>query len=94
MTSEKYFSDVFSIEYLRSPSFNVAWVTELQTKEPEPEKIVCKVWSFIEFGYEISSHTHLSLLFGSRQAKNICIDGVCRFEPEFRGMEFKMLTRL
>ncbi|MEJ5262583.1 MAG: DUF6029 family protein [Ignavibacterium sp.] len=94
ITSEKYYSDVLSIEYLRSPSFNVAWVNEIQTKEPSSDRIVRKVWSFIQFGYKISSHTDLSLLFGSRQAGNICIGGVCRFEPEFRGIEFKMLTRL
>ncbi|MCL6494831.1 MAG: DUF6029 family protein [Ignavibacterium sp.] len=94
ITSEKYYSDVLSIEYLRSPSFNVGWVTEVQTKKPETDRIVRKVWSFVQFGYKISSHTDLSLLFGSRQAGNICIGGVCRFEPEFRGIEFKMLTRL
>ncbi|WP_337864783.1 DUF6029 family protein [Ignavibacterium sp.] len=94
ITSEKYYSDVLSIEYLRSPSFNVAWVSEIQTKESDSGRIVRKVWSFIQFGYKISSHTDLSLLFGSRTAGNICIGGVCRFEPEFRGIEFKMLTRL
>lgn len=93
-TSEKYFSDVISIEYLRSPLFNVAWVSEIQTKEPEEGRIIRKVWSFVHFGYKISSHTDLSLLIGSRQAGNICIGGVCRFEPEFQGVEFKMLTRL
>ncbi len=94
ITNEKYFSDVISIEYLRSPLFNIAWVSEIQTKEPEEGKTIRKVWSFVQFGYKISSHTDLSLLVGSRQAGNICIGGVCRFEPEFQGIEFKMLTRL
>lgn len=94
ITTEKYYSDVISVEYLRSPTFNAAWVSEVQTKEPESGKIVRKVWSFIQLGYKISSHTDLSLLIGSRQAGNICIGGVCRFEPEFKGIEFKMLTRL
>ncbi len=94
ITNEKYYSDVISIEYLRSPSFNVAWVTEIQTKEPEEDKAVRKLWSLVQFGYKISSHTDLSLLIGSRQAGNICIGGVCRFEPEFKGIEFKMLTRI
>lgn len=94
ITNEKYYSDVISIEYLRSPLFNVAWVSEIQTKEPEQGKTIRKVWSFVQFGYKIASHTDLSLLIGSRQAGNICIGGVCRFEPEFEGIEFKMLTRL
>jgi hypothetical protein len=94
LTKEKYFSDVFSIEYLRSPSFNLILLTEMQTKEPTVGKMIRKFWSFIQVGYKISSHSDLSLLIGSRQAGNICIGGVCRFEPEFRGIELKMLTRI
>jgi hypothetical protein len=94
LSKEKYFSNVFSIEYLRSPSFNIILLTEMQTKESDSGKLIRKFWSFIQLGYKISSHTDLSLLVGSRQAGNICIGGVCRFEPEFRGIELKMLTRI
>ena len=93
-TDEKYFNDVIAIEYLRSPGFNVSLVTELKTTEPEESKTLRKVWSFIQFGYKLGNHTDLSLLVGSRQAGNICIGGICRFEPAFQGIEFKMLTRL
>lgn len=93
-TDEKYYNDVLALEYLRSPSFNVSVVTEMQTKEPTAGKVIRKLWSFIQFGYKLSNHTDLSLLFGSRQAGNICIGGVCRYEPAFQGIEFKMLTRL
>lgn len=94
LTNEKYFSNVLAIEYLRSPSFNVILLTEMQTKEKDNGKLVRKFWSFIEFGYKIFSNIDLSLLVGSRQAGNICIGGVCRFEPEFRGVELKILTRI
>ena len=93
LTNEQYYDDAFTLEYLRSPNFSVSIVGELQTKEPEPGRILRKGWSFIQFGYKIGDHTDLSILFGSRQAGNICIGGVCRYEPEFSGIEFKMLTR-
>ncbi|MFZ1280157.1 MAG: DUF6029 family protein, partial [Ignavibacteriaceae bacterium] len=93
-TDEMYYNDVLALEYLRSPSFNVSIVTEMQTREPQEDRVVRKLWSFIQFGYKLSNHTDLSLLVGSRQAGNICIGGVCRYEPAFQGIEFKMLTRL
>jgi hypothetical protein len=79
---------------MRSPRFNVALVTELETREPEQGNIVRKFWDFLQFGYKLGYHTDISLLVGTRQAGNICIGGVCRFEPEFRGVELKLLTRL
>ena len=93
-TDEKYYDDFINIEYLRYPNFSVAVVAELQTKEPEPGNVVRKFWSFIQFGYKICNHTDLSLLVGTRQAGNICIGGICRYEPPFQGVEIKMLTRL
>jgi hypothetical protein len=93
-TDEKYFSDVISIEYLRSPKFSIAFIAEVQTKEPEAGRTVRKFWGFVQTGYKIGSHTDISLLVGTRQAGNICIGGVCRFEPAFQGIELKLLTRL
>lgn len=93
-TTEEYYSDVLNIEYLRSPKFSIAAVAELQTKEPEPNRVVRKFWGFIQAGYKIGDHTDISLLVGTRQAGNICIGGVCRYEPAFQGVELKLLTRL
>ena len=93
-TDEKYYDDVIAIEYLRSPNFNVSLVTEVQTKEPQAGNTVRKVWSFIQFGYKLGNHSDLSLLVGSRQAGNICIGGICRYEPAFQGVELKILTRI
>lgn len=93
-TDEKYYTDAFTLEYLRSPDFSLSFVSELKTTEPEEGKVLRKVWMFVQLGYRLGEHTDLSLLIGSRQAGNICIGGVCRYEPEFRGVEFKMMTRL
>lgn len=92
-TDEKYYSNVLALEYLRSPSLSITLVTEVETKEPEEGRTIRKLWSFIQFGYKVFQNTDLSLLIGSRQAGNICIGGVCRFEPEFRGIELSLLTR-
>lgn len=92
-TEEKYYSNVLALEYLRSPSLSISLVTEMETKEPEPGRTVRKLWGFARIGYKLWQNTDISLLVGSRQAGNICIGGVCRYEPEFRGIEFNMLTR-
>lgn len=92
-SSEEYYSDVLSLEYLRSPSYSISWVTEMETREPDPGKTVRKLWSFIQFGYQFSENIEKSILIGSRQAGNICIGGVCKYEPEFHGVEFSMMTR-
>ncbi len=93
-TSEKYYDDVVTLEYLNSPNLSIALVSEMKTTEPTSGRMIRKFWNFIQFGYSISGNTDLSLLIGTRQAGNICISGVCRYEPEFRGVELKLLTRL
>jgi hypothetical protein len=93
-TDEQYFDDVITLEYLRSPKFSVSVVSEMQTTEPEAGRKIRKFWNFIQFAYQLGEHTDISLLVGSRQAGNICIGGVCRYEPEFKGVELKMQTRL
>lgn len=93
-TSEQHYNDVLVLEYLRSPNFNVAIVAEMETREPEEGRIKRKFWGLVQVGYNIGYHTDLFVLVGTRQAGNICIGGVCRFEPELRGIEIKMFTRL
>ena len=81
------------LEYLRSPNLSISVVAEVQSREPQVDRIVRKVWGFLQIGYKFWSHTDFSILFGTRQAGNICIGGICRYEPEFSGMELKMTTR-
>lgn len=93
-TTEEYYTDVVTLEYLRSPNFSIALVTEMKTTEPEPDNIIRKFYGFVQGTYKIGGYADLSLLIGSRQAGNICIGGVCRYEPEFKGVELTFLTRL
>jgi hypothetical protein len=92
--SEQYYNNVVLIEYLRSPKLSISLVAEMETREPTEDRVVRKVFGFVQVGYKLGEHTDLSILAGSRQAGNICIGGVCRFEPEFSGVELKMQTRL
>lgn len=94
LTDEKYFDDVILLEYTNSPDISISLVSEMLTSEPLPGNRVRRMWNFIQFGYQLAEHTDLTLLIGSRQAGNICIGGVCRYEPEFRGVELKMQNRL
>jgi hypothetical protein len=92
-TNEQYYTDVVTFEYLKSPKLSISLVTEMETTEPTAGRKVRKVWGFVQVGYKIGNHTDVSVLCGSRQAGNICIGGVCRYEPEFNGVELKMFTR-
>lgn len=93
-TGEKFFDDILVLEYLRSPYFYISFLTEMKTKEKTDGNTLRLFWNFVQVGYKFFENTDVSLLIGSRQAGNICIGGVCRYEPEFRGVELKMTTRL
>jgi len=93
-TDEKYYSDVLVFEYLHSPDYSVSLVGEMKTSEPEKDNVKRKFWAFAQVAFKINDYVDLSLLIGSRQAGNICVGGVCRYEPEFEGVELKILTRL
>jgi Family of unknown function (DUF6029) len=93
-TDEKYYSDVLTLEYLHSPDLSISFVGEMKTSEPETNNVKRKFWALAQTSYKLNDYIDLSLLIGSRQAGNICIGGVCRYEPEFEGVELKMLTRL
>ena len=93
-TEEKYYDDVLTLEWLRSPNLVVSFVGEMQTREPTEGNIHREFWAFGMITYNIFNGSELSLLIGSRHAGNICIGGVCRYEPEFKGIELKMTNRI
>lgn len=92
-TQEEYYTSLLLLELLHSPWLSIAFVGEMLTKELTDGRIIRPTWKFIQSTFSISNHTDLSILIGSRQAGNICVGGVCRYEPEFHGAEIKMLTR-
>ena len=93
-TEEKYFDDVLTLEWLSSPNLVLSFVGEMQTKEPTAGNLKRYFWAFGMITYNIFDGSEISLLIGSRHAGNICIGGVCRYEPEFKGIELKMTNRI
>jgi hypothetical protein len=45
-----------------------------------------------EMDWFFSPEHHLSLMTGKRRAGYICVGGVCRYEPQFEGVEFKLVS--
>jgi hypothetical protein len=93
-TEEKYYDDVLVFEWMRSPDLVFSFVGEMQTKEPTAGNLEREFWAFGMVTYNIFEGSELSLLIGSRHAGNICVGGVCRYEPEFKGIELKMTNRI
>jgi hypothetical protein len=42
--------------------------------------------------YNVGSDHYMSIMYGTRRAGFVCAGGVCRFEPEFDGLEFKLFS--
>jgi len=93
-TLEEYYDSILLLEWQNSPSISIAFVSEMKTTEPVKGKKVRKFWNYLLFGYNWNNHTDFNITIGNRQAGNICIGGICRYEPEFNGIELKMITRL
>ncbi len=90
---------MYSIEYARSPRYTASLVGEWTNMSARQKtlKNVSKrnnLWLFGQVMVNISENHDLSLMYGSRQAGFICAGGVCRFEPEFEGIEVKLFSRL
>jgi len=92
-TQEEYLDDVLLLELTSSPNLSFSLVGEMVTQEPEAGRTDRRYWLFGRLGFKVGDHTDGSILVGSRQAGNICIGGVCRYEPELRGVELRLLTR-
>lgn len=93
ITGEDYYNQALTLEFLHSPDLVLSFNGTMETKEPTPGRKVRKTWKFLQLSYKLGNHSDIILLYGSRQAGNICVGGVCRYEPEFNGLELKMYTR-
>lgn len=94
VNNERYYIDQLTLEFHRSPDIRISFVSEMESKEPTAGNVIRKFWNFAQFAYRVNENLRFSILAGSRQAGNICIGGVCRYEPEFRGVELRMFTTL
>lgn len=82
------------LEYTRSPYLNLSLVGEYSNKYKLTNSIEDKsTWIYGQITLSFLEGQQISLLYGSRQAGFVCAGGVCRFEPEFEGLEVKLLSR-
>jgi hypothetical protein len=84
-------------EYSRAPKWTFSLVTEWTNKIEEqllPGETKDRTrWIFGSVSYNISESNNISVMYGTRHGGFNCVGGVCRFEPEFKGLEVKLFTR-
>ena len=82
------------LEYSRSPDWTFNLVGETSNKSShqlsEGEEADA---AYGLVSYHISDQHDVSVLYGRRAAGFVCVGGVCRFEPEFEGVEVRLLSR-
>ncbi len=82
------------LEYTRSPFLNLTLVGEYSNKHELVTATEDKsYWVYGQITLSFLESQQISVLYGSRQAGFVCVGGVCRFEPEFEGLEIKLLSR-
>jgi uncharacterized protein DUF6029 len=86
--------ELIVLEYTRSPFLNLTFVGEYSNKSELVTATEDKsYWIYGQVTLSFLESQQISLLYGSRQAGFVCVGGVCRFEPEFDGLEIKLLSR-
>lgn len=80
----------FKLEFESAPSWAIAAIVETNNKFDEQRAPGEKAGPFAsgQITYTLQSGGNLNLWFGQRQAGFLCSGGVCKFEPEFEGVEF------
>jgi hypothetical protein len=89
----EYDDHMLTVEYTRAPRLSVSFVGE-RTNKSELQKLSGEAnrWFFAQLDYQLTDHHDVTLFFGSRQGGFICTGGRCRWEPEFEGVELKLLS--
>lgn len=83
------------LEYSRSPWFSAAVVGEWTNEDQLPlwQEGKKNYWLYSTVSFNLWQNQRLSILYGSRKEGFVCVGGVCRFEPEFNGIEIKLTNR-
>ncbi len=86
------------LEYARAPKWTISLVHEW-SDEVEGQGIAGAdqtdrtSWTMAMVSYNITQSNNISVMYGQRHGGFNCVGGVCRFEPEFEGLEVKLFTR-
>ncbi len=90
----EYDDEMIVLEFTRAPQLNLALVAEYSNRyQLRTETDDQKYWFYGQVTWSFLENQQLSVLYGSRQAGFVCVGGVCRLEPEFEGVELKLLSR-
>ena len=90
----EYDTEFLQIEYSRSPYGSFALVGEFTNKYLlNNVKMDRHTWLYGQLTLNFWRNQELQLLYGSRQAGFVCVGGICRYEPEFRGFEIALVNR-
>ncbi len=63
------------------------------TNNNTSSKTTTHFWNFGQMAFNLWGNHDLTLGYGSRQGGFVCIGGVCREEPPFKGFEAKLISR-
>lgn len=90
----EYDNELLLLEYSRAPWLSLALVGEYTNKDQlRNVQMDRNYWIYGAVTFNFFKNQQLSILYGSRQEGFICVGGVCRYEPEFRGIEIKLTNR-
>jgi len=87
----EYDNELLLLEYSHSPFITLALVGEYTNKHKLKNVILERhTWLYGNVTFNFWRNQQLSLLYGSRQEGFVCVGGICRYEPEFKGFEIKL----
>lgn len=87
-------TEFFLTEYSRSPGFSLALVTEYTNKDQlRNVELDQNYWIYGNVTFSFLNNQQLSILYGSRREGFACVGGICRYEPEFKGIEIRLINR-
>lgn len=82
------------LEWSRSPDLTVNLVGETSNRSDEQlEEGESKDAFYGIVSLHLSENHDVSVLYGRRLEGFVCVGGVCRFEPEFEGVEVRLTSR-
>jgi Family of unknown function (DUF6029) len=81
------------LEYNVSPDLSFSVVGEMaDIFDPVSRETDWESFGFGQVDYHITDEHFLSVTAGKRREGYICVGGICRYEPQFEGIEGKLVT--
>ncbi len=90
----EYDNELLLLEYSRSPWLSFGLVGEYTNKyQIRNVQMDRHQWLYGQLTLSFWKNQRLSILYGTRREGFICVGGICRYEPEFEGVEIKLTNR-